>query len=101
MARHANPTDPRIFHVQVDDLVIGEQVTSAPQCRLTHNLNNYRGVVIGHRELLAEYASNDARVARHLWAILEAARKMADLIRGSACGVMHLGLLSTIPKGGT
>jgi len=72
---------------------------SAPQCTLAHDLNNYLGVVIGRCELLADHASEDAQVARHLSAILEAACKMADFIRGSACGIMHLELLSTTLKG--
>jgi hypothetical protein len=88
--RHSETTKPGMFRVLVNDRLIGQPVMSTPRCTLAHDLNNYLGVVIGRCELLADHASKDAQVARHSSAILDAARKMADLIRGSTCKMSNL-----------
>lgn len=85
MVRGWENENPGLFRVRVNDRVIGQPVVSAPQCKLGHDLNNYLGVVIGHCELLAELAPKDAAAAKHLSDILEAAHKMAAVIRASPC----------------
>jgi len=99
--RHSETTKPGMFRIVVNDRLIGQPVMSAPQCTLAHDLNNYLGVVIGRCELLVDHASKDAQVARHSSAILDAARKMADLIRGSTCEMRTLETLPTPPTRGT
>lgn len=83
--RHSETARPGMFRVIVDDRFFGQPIMSAPQCALLHDLNNSLGVVIGCCELLADSVSNDAGAAKHLSAILEAARKMATRIHGSVC----------------
>ena len=68
-----------------NDRLIGQPVMSAPQCRVLHDLNNSLGVVMGRCELLADFVSKDAGAAKHLLAILDAARTMAKRIHGSTC----------------
>lgn len=94
-------TTTQTFRVLVNDRLIGQPVMSAPQCRLAHDLKNYLGVVIGRCELLLDHASKDAQIARHSSAILIAARKMSDLIRGSTCEMMNLETPPTRPARGT
>lgn len=83
--RHSETTKPGTFRVQVHDRVIGQSVVSAPQCTLIHDLNNALGVVIGHCELLTDFVSKDPGASKHLSAILDAARKMANRIHRSVC----------------
>ncbi len=85
MARHSEPMKPGTFRVVVNDRLIGEPVMSAPQCRVLHDLNNFLGVVIGRCELLADFVSKDAGAVKHLSAILDASRNMAERIHGGAC----------------
>lgn len=99
--RHSETTKPGMFRVLINDRVIGQPVMSAPQCTLAHDLNNYLGVVIGRCELLVDHASKDAQVARHSSAILDAARKMVDLIRRSTCKMRNLETSPTAPTRGT
>ena len=99
--RYSETTKPGMFRVLVNDRFLGQPVISAPQCTLAHDLNNYLGVVIGRCELLADHAYKDAQVAMHSSAILDAARKMADLIRGSTCEMRNLETLPTLPTWGT
>ena len=93
--QHSETTKPGMFRVRVNDQLMGQPVMSAPQCTLAHDLNNYLGVVIGRCELLLDHASKDAQVARHSSAILDAARKMANLIRGRTCEMRNLETLPT------
>jgi len=95
--RHSETTKPGMFRVLLNDRLIGQPVMSAPQCTLAHDLNNYLGVVIGRCELLVDHAPKDAQAAKHSSAILDAARKMANLIRGSTCEMRNLETLPTPP----
>lgn len=94
--RHSETTKPAVFRVRVNDRAIGQQVMSAPQCMLAHDLNNYLGVVIGRCELLADFVSKDAGAAKHLSVILDTAQTMTTRIHGSVCKRENLGSLSDV-----
>jgi len=95
--RHSETTKPGMFCLQVNDRLIGQSVVSAPQCMLLHDLNNSLGVVIGRCELLADLVSEDAGAAKHLSAILDAAKTMAKRIQGSACPIPESSSKSPAP----
>jgi hypothetical protein len=81
MVRHSETTEPGIVRVRVNDRAI----TSAPQCTLSHDLNNYLSVLIGRLELLADFVSEDAGGAQHLTAIFDMAQAMAERIHDNVC----------------
>jgi len=84
--RSDNPHSEGV-RVRVKNQTVSQAITRAANCGMLHDLNNSLGVVIGHCELMAEFVSKDHRAAKHLSAILGAARKMATLIHGSVCEV--------------
>jgi signal transduction histidine kinase len=71
------------FRLRIRDNTSRAEIVSAPQCMLTHDLNNGLGVVIGRCQILSELVPKDETIQRHLNGILEAARKMA--IRMDKC----------------
>jgi len=73
------------FQLRVKDGASGTAFVSSPQCVLAHDLNNGLGVVIGHCELLSDFAPGDETIQRHLNEILTAARKMAAHLKKRTC----------------
>lgn len=73
------------FQVRFKDTTSGAEIVSSSQYLLAHDLNNGLGVVIGHCELLSEFAPNDQTVKRHLNEIIAAARKMATHLEKRKC----------------
>jgi hypothetical protein len=50
-------------------------------CSLSHDLNNYLGVIIGRAEALAVLVANDGAAWEHVIGIMRTANTMADAIR--------------------
>lgn len=85
--RHPEAAKPPSFCVRVDDPVTGRPIVSAPQCSLSHDLNNYLNVIIVSSELLVESVPEDPVTIRRLKTILDTAKKMAARIRTSTCNL--------------
>jgi hypothetical protein len=50
-------------------------------CKLSHDLNNSLGIIVGRAELLADLLSNNPEAMKHLSVIMGVGRGMANDIR--------------------
>jgi signal transduction histidine kinase len=81
------PVDAEVFEIVIPARKQLQQVVSAPQCRLSHDLNNCLSVILGYADFLRDKLSSDEEAMRYLDHIVSASRRMAALIKESRCGI--------------
>jgi hypothetical protein len=75
----------KVFRVKLRDGALQSVVTSAPQCKLRHDLNNYLGVVIGRCVLAMELADSESALAKHLQSAIQMARNVSARLESDSC----------------
>jgi hypothetical protein len=85
-----------VFRVKLRDTALQSVVTSSPQCKLRHDLNNYLGVVIGRCMLAMELADSESALAKHLQSAIQMARKVSTRLESDSCPMRTMQTESSI-----